>query len=83
MKALVHCNPGDYRDEDGMLQDGTESAICNTLDDVCNAIWKYYNIKSVDHVHLEFRNDDNEEILEVTIPFKKDISPMTYIPQQY
>lgn len=82
MKALVHCNPGDYRDEDGMLQDGTECKMCNTIDDICNAIWHYYHI-GVDHVHLVFRNDDNAEILEVTIPFKKGISPMTYIPTLY
>ena len=79
MKALVHCNPGDYRDEDGILQDGTDSILCNTLDGICDAIRHYY-YTGVDHIHLAFRNDDNEEILEVTIPFKKGISPMTYIP---
>ena len=83
MKALVHCNPGDYRDEDGMLQDGTESTMCNTLDDVYNAIREYYYTDGVDHVHLEFRDDNNQEIGEVTILFEKGISPMTYIPAQY
>lgn len=79
MKALVSCNPGDYRDEDGMLQDGTDSVLCNTFDGLYAAIRHYYHT-GVDHVHLELRNDDNEEFLEVTIPFKKGISPMTYIP---
>lgn len=80
MKALVSCNPGDYRDEFGQLQDGTQSEMCNTIDAICIAIRQYYHIDSVDHVHLEFRNDDNQKICEVTIPFKKGISPMTYIP---
>lgn len=83
MKALVSCNPGDYRDEDGMLQDGTQSEMCNTLEDVYNAIKQYYYTDGVDHVHFEFRNDDNQEIGEVTIPFEKGISPMTYMPFKY
>ena len=79
MKILIHCNPGDYYDEDGNLCDGTISEFCNTFEAVYAAI-KQYHALGVDHVHMEFRSDDNQEIGEVTIPFEKGISPMTYLP---
>lgn len=69
----------DYYDENNILQDGTQIVDTNNDEELQKVLKDVYNSKQVDHVHLEFGSYDKSHNFvykgEVTIPFKKDISP--------
>jgi len=70
MKINVEFNPGDVFDKDGYLQDGTQCIECKSIEDLHKALVTASHITTVDHVHLDFRTDNNELIDIIAAPFK-------------
>jgi len=63
-------NPGDFTDENGILQDGTQSIECRDLEEVRKALSEIGSSGVVDHIHIEFRSEDNQFLGSIAAPFK-------------
>lgn len=77
IRVIVHYP--NYFDENNILQDGTQVIDTNNDEELRQILKDIYDLKKVDHVHLEFGfyNESHDFVHkgEVVIPFKDNVIP--------